>query len=61
MTGTNGTPGATFYLLSSTNVTLPLAQWTRISTNMFSGSGHFNITNAVSPTTPQRFFVLDAP
>ena len=61
MLGTNGTPGATFYVLSSTNVALPLAQWARVSTNMFDGGGNFNITNAVNPTTRQRFFMLDAP
>jgi len=61
MRGTNGTPGATFYVLSSTNVALPLAQWSRVSTNMFDGGGNYAITNVVNTSIPQRFFALDAP
>jgi autotransporter-associated beta strand protein len=59
--GTNGTPGGVIYVLSSTNVALPLGDWARIATNVFDGSGNFSFTNAVNPSTPQQFFLLQLP
>ncbi|HEU5396059.1 MAG TPA: hypothetical protein VFV81_02760, partial [Verrucomicrobiae bacterium] len=53
ISGTNGAAG-TYYLLSSTNLATPLANWTPVSTNNFSGSGSFNITNPISGA-PQDF------
>ncbi len=57
MTGTNGSAGATFYVLSTTNLAVPLANWTRVSTGMFTGS-NFSITNVVSPRDPVKFYSL---
>jgi hypothetical protein len=54
--GTNGFPGDTYYLLSSTNLTL--RNWTFETTNTFDANGAFSITNAVTPETPQRFYRL---
>jgi len=62
ISGTNGSPGATFRVLSSTNVSLPLSNWTVIATNTFDGSGNvvnYTVTNAVSG--PQRFYILQTP
>jgi len=59
--GTNGTPGGSVFVLSSTNVALPVANWTRVATNLFDGSGNFSFTNAVNPSTPQQFFLLQLP
>jgi hypothetical protein len=59
--GTNGTAGANYYVLTSTNVALPLSNWTRLSTNTFDGAGHFSFTNAVAPGPPQRFYLLQVP
>ena len=58
--GTNGTPGGTFYVVASTNVLLPLTNWTSISTNTFFGGGTFNVTltNAVDPNAPQSFYSI---
>jgi hypothetical protein len=58
--GTNGTAGLQFEVLTSTNVTVPLANWTSISTNTFSGS-NFSVTNTVNSTAPQNFFLLRVP
>lgn len=55
---TNGVEGAKCYLLSSTNVTLPLSAWTRVQTNVFGPGGTITITNTVSPAEPQKFFSL---
>ena len=56
--GTNGTPNWTYTVLSSTNLTLPLAQWTPTATNFFDAIGNFTWTNATGTTRPQQFYVL---
>jgi len=57
---TNGPPNGPVTVLASTNVTLPLAQWTVITTTNFDSSGNLNYTNngGFSPTTLRRFYVL---
>ena len=45
-------------LLTSTNVALPLTNWTPIATNRFDGSGQFNLTNGINPGVPQQFYIL---
>ena len=61
MSGSNGTPNASFYTLTATNVTLPLANWSRVATNQFDANGIFNLTNPIDPTTPQLFYRLQLP
>ena len=58
--GSNGLSGGTYYTLMSTNVAQPLNQWSPIATNVLSADGNFTITatNAVNPTVPQRFYIL---
>ncbi|MGN6556045.1 MAG: beta strand repeat-containing protein, partial [Verrucomicrobiota bacterium] len=56
--GANGQPGATFRLLSSTNLTLPLSDWTPLATNQFDSQGNFVYTNTLSPAQPQQFYRL---
>jgi uncharacterized membrane protein len=58
--GTNGTSGSTFAVLTSTNVALPLNQWTPLVTNTF-GSGNFNVTNGVNPSAAKGFYILRVP
>src|SRR5262249_20645458 len=59
--GTNGTPNAAFYVLQSTNITLPRINWTIAATNHFDGSGNFNFTNAADSAIPRRFYLLEVP
>jgi PKD repeat protein len=63
ISGTNGQSGATYRLLTSTNLTLPLSQWTPVLTNTLVGSGNFNLTdtNAVNSGGRQTFFILQSP
>jgi len=61
LTGTNGSAGGQYVLLSSTNVALPINQWIAILTNNFDGTGNFNCTNAVNPNMPQQFYKLRSP
>jgi len=48
-------------VLATTNLDLPVTNWTRVLTNQFDGSGNFNFTNTVSPTAPQSFYMLQLP
>jgi len=59
ISGTNGQTGATYYLLSSTNLALPLRQWTTVATDVLSASA-FMITNTVNLHAPQQFFILSS-
>ena len=61
MNGSNGPPGATYYVLSSTNIATPLNQWLPVLTNAFDANGNFSATNLIDPATPQRFFLLQTP
>ena len=56
--GTGGTANGNYAVLTTTNVTTPLAQWTSLVTNMFDGTGAFSVTNAISGGTPHRYFIL---
>ncbi len=59
--GTGGLAGATYRLLASTNVALPLASWTRIATNTFSLTGTYSNAVSLTPVVPQRFFAVEVP
>jgi hypothetical protein len=59
ITATNGTLNGTYYLLTSTNIALPLSQWTPVLTNVFDGSGNLNLTtNVVNSSNVQQFYIL---
>ena len=59
ISGANGIPGAEYHVLVSTNVALPVAQWTSIATNFFGGTDfQFTLSNAIDPNTPQQFYLL---
>ena len=57
-TATNGVPGLPCLIINSTNLTLPLIQWTVLATNSFDASGNFNFTNPTGLTVPQTFYAL---
>jgi Concanavalin A-like lectin/glucanases superfamily/Immunoglobulin domain len=56
--GTGGTANGTYYVLTTTNLTNSLPNWTVLSTNTFDGTGAFNVTNSINPGTPQRFYII---
>jgi fibronectin-binding autotransporter adhesin len=59
LTATNGPAGGTFVLLETTNLTVPVSQWTAVLTNTFDGSGNLNLsTNIVNPSNAQEFYML---
>jgi len=61
MTGSGGVPGGTYYVLVSTNITLPTTQWTAIATGSFDDGGSFIFTNAQDPNAPQLYYRLQTP
>jgi hypothetical protein len=56
--------GGNFCLLGSTNLTLPLSQWTPLQTNSITSRGANNysvtLTNAVI-TSGRQFYILQSP
>jgi hypothetical protein len=60
--GTNGISNWQYVVLASTNLTLPLAQWTPVITNAVGGNGGFNasiaLTNTLVPNAAQQYFIL---
>jgi len=61
LSGSNGSANGNYYVLTSTNVGAPLANWLRLTTNQFDAAGRFNFTNPVNPLTPQLFHRLQLP
>ena len=57
---TNGTPSGQVIVLTSTNVALPLNQWTPLVTNNYDGTGSFSYTNsgALSSGSAHTFYIL---
>jgi len=60
--GTNGTPGLSYYVLSTTNLLAPISGWTPVATNQFDGGGNFNLTltNAVQAAIPQQLYLIES-
>jgi PKD repeat protein len=58
--GVNGPAGQPYRILNSTNLALPLANWTPIWTNIFGTDGSFGYTNTMV-TNAANFFLLVAP
>ena len=58
LSGSAGTPYDPVCLLTSTNLALPVTNWTCLSTNYFDTNGAVSITNLVLPGEPQRYFRL---
>ena len=58
--GTNGLSGRTYYLLASTNLALPLSQWTPVATNVLNTNGNFTTTvaNPGPSGAAQQFYIL---
>jgi hypothetical protein len=61
LNGINGRSGGTIYVLITSNLALPLSQWTPIATNVLNAGGNFTITatNAVTNSVSQRFYILE--
>jgi alpha-galactosidase len=58
---TNGIPMANCYILTATNLNVPVSNWTRLATNSFDLSGNLTFTNPLVRTTPARFYRVQLP
>jgi hypothetical protein len=54
--GSGGLAGATYRILTATNIALPLTQWAPIVTNQFNGSGGLSYTNLIQPNLRAQYF-----
>ena len=59
--GSGGSPNSSYWLLTTTNLALPVANWTVSATGSFDGTGSFNFSYPVMPGAPQQFFLLQVP
>ena len=58
--GTNGPAGTQYRILTTTDVSLPLGEWTPVWTNVFGADGSYNYTNTLG-ADPAAFFLLVSP
>lgn len=61
LNGIGGISNSTYYLLATTNLTLPFNLWERLGTNSFDGGGHFYLTNPPGVGTQEIFYQLEVP
>jgi uncharacterized repeat protein (TIGR03803 family) len=59
ITATGGVPNGSYTLLQSSNVALPLADWTPVMTGTFDNSGNLNLSAIiVNPANAHEFYIL---
>jgi autotransporter-associated beta strand protein len=56
ISGSNGPTTGNYAVLISSNLLLPLSNWTALSTNAFNPDGTFNITNPIDKTIRRQFY-----
>jgi hypothetical protein len=57
----SNTPGASFTVLSSTNLSLPLSNWTVVGAATNTAPGQFQFTTSPTTNDPQFFYVVRSP
>jgi len=58
--GTGGMAGSNYYVLTSSNLILPINQWQPLATNQFDPNGVFHFTNEAG-AGPQGYYLLKLP
>jgi autotransporter-associated beta strand protein len=58
LSGTGAPANWPYLVLTSTNMSLPLAQWTSIATNQTDAGGNFAATNSLNANLQQTFLIL---
>jgi len=59
--GTGGLATSNYYVLTTTNLSLPIASWSRQATNQFDSAGGFRFTNNFSTSWVPMFYVIQIP
>lgn len=54
-------PGTTFEVITTTNLALPLSQWTSLGAPMSSGPGQFQFTSSATTNDVKRFYGVRVP
>jgi hypothetical protein len=57
-TASNGVPSTPCFIIETTNLALPVNQWSELSSNVFNTNGVFTYTNAIVPGRPPAFYAL---
>jgi hypothetical protein len=57
-TGGNGIPRTTYYILASTNPSIPGTNWSIVATNTFDELGRFSFDAAISSWAPQVYYQI---
>ena len=58
LSGSGAPADWTYTVLTATNVSLKLTNWTGIATNQTDAGGNFFVTNSINPNLPQTFLIL---
>ena len=58
LAGDRGGSNMAFQVLTSTNLLVPVNNWTVLSTNTFDANGNFRVTNQINTETQQQFYLL---
>ncbi len=58
LSGTGGTAGSPYSVLTTTNLTLPLTEWTQVATGTYSATGTFTNAIVIVPGVPQSFYII---
>lgn len=61
VTGSGGSVGGSYHVITSTNVGAPLSTWTTNTSGTFDTSGNFSNNIPVSSSEPARFFLIKTP
>jgi hypothetical protein len=61
VSGTNGVAGSNYFVLTATNIALPLTNWAVVATNQFGAGGGFRFTNSLSAASYQLYYLLKLP
>ena len=61
LSGSGGVPNGVYYLLTTTNLSLPLEEWLRLETNAFNANGDFSTVLPMNSHTPGGFFKIQIP
>jgi hypothetical protein len=61
LSGTNGTPGAMYFVLASTNILAPTSDCQVVATNNFDDLGNFSFSTSMDSAATQTFYKLSLP
>ena len=60
-TGAGGLATSNYFVLTSTNISLPLSNWACLATNHFDLLGNFQMTSSVATGIPNQFYLIQVP